>query len=288
MFDLLMRSLTVERCASIQRFVRATLARLTVCATFVLTLSALPSAAQVGPRTDVIRGRVTGPDTVPVLGAQVVAVDTVSKVQRPTRTDARGAFAIAFENGNGTYMVGVNMLGFAPQRRVVSRLPDGSMPVVEFKLSQVAAQLGAVRSVGERPRAVRSDVGGDFSVGGQTSFVNPNNGLTGDLTGDLTLALTTIPGVTLIPSATGGLPTVSAFGITGDQNGMQDTRQDIGNGVGGICGATAVIATFGDTCSYDFIQFPDDALPISIAGLELGLHRHQDHFKDVGVLLDIL
>jgi hypothetical protein len=215
-----MRSLTVERCASIQRFVHATLARLTVCATVVLTLSALPSAAQVGPRTDVIRGRVTGPDTVPVLGAQVVAVDTVSKVQRPTRTDARGAFAIAFENGNGTYMVGVNMLGFAPQRRVVSRLPDGSMPVVEFKLSQVAAQLGAVRSVGERPRAVRSDVGGDFSVGGQTSFVNPNNGLTGDLTGDLTLALTTIPGVTLIPSATGGLPTVSAFGITGDQNGM--------------------------------------------------------------------
>jgi hypothetical protein len=47
-----------------------------------------------------------------------------------------------------------------------------------------------------------------------------NNGLTGDLTGDLTLALTTLPGVTLIPSATGGLPTVSAFGITGDQNGM--------------------------------------------------------------------
>jgi len=76
--------------------------------------------------------------------------------------------------------------------------------------------------------------------------------------------------------------------ITGDQNGMQDTRQDIGNGVGGICGATAVIATFGDTCSYDFIQFPDDALPISIAGLELGLHRHQDHFKDVGVLLNVL
>jgi hypothetical protein len=155
-----------------------------------------------------------------VLGAQVVAVDTVAKVPKPTRTDAKGAFSITFENGNGTYMVAVNMLGFAPQRRVVSRLPDGSMPVVEFKLSQVAAQLGAVRSVGERPKAVRSDVNGDFSVGGQTSFVNPNNGLTGDLTGDLTLALTTIPGVTLIPSATGGLPTVSAFGITGDQNGM--------------------------------------------------------------------
>ena len=67
------------------------------------------------------------------------------------------------------------------------------MPIVEFKLSQVAAQLGAVRSVGERPKVARSDVSGGFSIGGQTSFVNPNNGLTGDLTGDLTLALTTLP-----------------------------------------------------------------------------------------------
>src|SRR4051812_37688506 len=113
-----------------------------VTATVVLALSAFaPSGAQVGPKTDVIRGRVTGPDTMPVLGAQVVAVDTVAKAPKPTRTDAKGAFAITFENGNGTYMVAVNMLGFAPQRRVVSRLPDGSMPIVEFKLSQVATQL---------------------------------------------------------------------------------------------------------------------------------------------------
>jgi len=32
------------------------------------------------------------------------------------------------------------------------------------------------------------------------------------VTGDLTTALATIPGVTFIPSATGGIPTVSAFG----------------------------------------------------------------------------
>jgi hypothetical protein len=127
----------------------------TFTATVVLALLAQASLAQTGPRTDVIRGRVTGPDTIPVLGAQVVAVDTVAKVPKPTRTDAKGAFSITFENGNGTYMVAVNMLGFAPQRRVVSRLPDGSMPVVEFKLSQVATQLGAVRSVGAPGDPVR-------------------------------------------------------------------------------------------------------------------------------------
>jgi len=40
---------------------------------------------------------------MPVAGAQVVAVDTVAKVSKPTRTDARGAFSITFDNGSGTY-----------------------------------------------------------------------------------------------------------------------------------------------------------------------------------------
>src|SRR4051794_6029115 len=61
----------------------------------VAVVLAAPLAAQAPARTDIIRGRVVGPDTMPVAGAQVVAIDTVAKVPKPTRTDARGAFSIS-------------------------------------------------------------------------------------------------------------------------------------------------------------------------------------------------
>src|SRR6185503_16907631 len=61
----------------------------------------------------------------------------------------------------------------------------------------------------------RSEVQGDAGVGGQANYVNLSGGLTGDVTGDLTSALASIPGITLTPSATGGLPSVSAFGFGG-------------------------------------------------------------------------
>src|SRR5204862_7263740 len=139
----------------------------------------------------------------------------------PTRTDAKGTYSVSIENGSGMYMVAVQMLGNAPQRRVVTRPVDGSpIPAQDFKMTPVAAQLGAVRSVGERPRVMRSDIAGESSIGGQTTFTAAANGLTGNLTGDLTAALTTLPGLTVTPSATGGLPSVSAFGIPDAQNGL--------------------------------------------------------------------
>lgn len=196
------------------------IARLVAVTAALAALVTNPAPVLAQGRTDVIRGRVIGPDTMPIVNATVTAVDTVAKIPKPTRTDVKGAFSIPFENGSGVYLVAVQSLGHAPQRRTVTRAADGSIPVLEFKMVQVAAQLGAVRSVGERPKTYRTDVNGDQSVGGQTTYMGLSNGLTGDLTGDLTSALSTIPGVTIIPSATGGLPTVSAFGIDGGQNGL--------------------------------------------------------------------
>src|SRR4051812_5387596 len=199
---------------------RAGLRRIALAVAFIAA-GALPSQLVAQQRPDVIHGRVVGPDSVPIANAQVVVADTIAKTPpRPTRTDAKGTYSITIENGSGTYMVAANFLGYAPQRRIVKRGADGSIAPVDFKLAQVAAQLSGVRSVGERPRVARSDASADQSVGGLTSFVNINNGLVGDLTGDLTAALANIPGVTIIPSATGGLPTVSAFGVSGDQNGL--------------------------------------------------------------------
>ena len=212
-----------------------------------LLIGLLPLSVRAQQRPDVIRGRVIGPDTMPIANAQVIAIDTINKTPpRPARTDAKGAFSITIENGSGTYMVAATMLGYAPQRRVVKRGADGNIPPVDFKLAQVAAQLGGVRTVGERPRVARSDASGDQSVGGQTTFANTNNGLVGDLTGDLTAALANVPGITIIPSTTGGLPTVSAFGVSGDQNGLLLN----GMGFGGSVPRDGVRAAY-VTSSYD-------------------------------------
>ena len=183
----------------------------------------LPFAAPAGllaqQSNDVIRGRVIAADSTPLRGAVVTVIDTLGKITKPTRTDSTGSFSIAFEHGGGTYMVSATMLGHAPQRRVVTRNADGTMPRVDFKMMPVAAQLGAVRSVGERPKPPRSDASGAFSIGGTTSYESASNGLSGDVTGDLTSALSTLPGISVTPSIDGTI-SVSAFGIGSDQNGL--------------------------------------------------------------------
>src|SRR6476646_9772987 len=123
--------------------------RLAVLGTIACLIAFLPAHGQA-PRSDVVRGRVIGADSTPIVNANVNVADTIAKQARPGRTDAKGAFSVTMDGGSGTYMVAITALGHAPQRRVVTRAADGSMPVLEFKLSPVAAQLGAVRSVGER------------------------------------------------------------------------------------------------------------------------------------------
>src|SRR5512146_694712 len=193
--------------------------RLPRCTSVAAAAIAISAASASAQHTDVIRGRVIAADSTPLRNAIVTAVDTAAKVPKLTRTDSTGAYSISFENGGGTYMVAVTMLGHAPQRRVVSRTADGSIPRVDFKMTPVAAQLGAVRSVGERPKAARSDVGGDFSTGGTTSYQSLSGGLSGDVTGDLSAILATLPGISVTPSVDGTL-NVSAFGIGSDQNGL--------------------------------------------------------------------
>jgi hypothetical protein len=67
---------------------------------------------------------------------------------------------------------------------------------------------------------VRTVLNGDGGVGSSTSYSSLSDGLTGDVTGDLSAVLATLSGIAVTPSATGGLPTVSAFGIGADHNGL--------------------------------------------------------------------
>src|SRR6266566_3302149 len=66
-----------------------------------------PLVAQVGTTTDIIVGRVTGPDSQPLAGASVEAISLETQVSRQRTTDARGRFTIVFPDGGGQYQVTV-------------------------------------------------------------------------------------------------------------------------------------------------------------------------------------
>ena len=84
-------------------------------------LFATPAIAQ---QTDVIRGRVTGPDNRPIEGVQVTATSVSGGVNRNARTNNDGRFTITFPGGDGDYIVTMNRIGYAQRRFQVKRTAD--------------------------------------------------------------------------------------------------------------------------------------------------------------------
>jgi len=176
----------------------------------------------------VIRGRVTAPDSTAVRGATIIALSLPDSATHRTLTDSLGTYSLRFDHTSAArFVISVAVLGYAPQRRAIPRPAAGDSTVtLDFRLTTAAARLGPVVTRGERRKPPSSD--NTFSDGAgpgtTTDFVSLTNGLTGDVTGDLTAALSMIPGVTVIPDPNGGLPTISAYGLSGQNaavlNGM--------------------------------------------------------------------
>ncbi len=118
------------------------------------TFSARGLAAQ---QTDVVRGKVVGPDSVP-LGGVLVAVTSISgNVSRQSRTDRNGNFSIAFPNGDGDYMVSFSAMGFSAKRFEVKRTADQEVLLADAKLSRSAVQLDAMKVQQDRNKPNRND-----------------------------------------------------------------------------------------------------------------------------------
>ena len=76
----------------------------------VLLFNATNASAQSA--TEIIRGRVFGPDSVPIAQAEVRVTGLVSRMSQSARTDARGAYTLVFPQAEGEYLVGVRRVGF--------------------------------------------------------------------------------------------------------------------------------------------------------------------------------
>ena len=192
------------------------------CFVAVALLWAAPLRAQ---QLDVIRGLITGPDSVPIAGARVTATSLSGNVNRNARTDTKGRFTITFPGGDGDYFLTVSALGFAPRRFEVKRTADQEVLLADARLQRAVTQLDEVRVVGDRPRTTRDDRTPDIS-GSERSINNGN--VSAGQAGDLAAMAASLPGVQLVPGAEGDPSGFSVLGLTPDQNNSTLNGQNFG------------------------------------------------------------
>ncbi len=177
-------------------------------------------AAFVLPRrafaqTDVIRGRIVGPDSQPVERATITVTSLSGNITRSTRTDKAGRYTVPFPSDEGDYYVSVAAIGFATKRFEIKRTADQEILIGDARLQRVAAQLDAMTVRAQRQKPGRDDFRPD--IGGSERPIN-SGGVPVDQLGDLAALAASLPGVQLIPSADGGPNGFSVLGLSPDQN----------------------------------------------------------------------
>lgn len=137
--------------------------RRTFCALLIGALVALaaPQLAhgQIGTTTDILVGRVTGPDGKPIEHAEIVATSAETGISRKKQTGSNGQYTILFPDGGGQYRIEFRAIGFPPIRRNVARQSDEDRLVTDVQFgSSLAPQLSRVQVMARQgPRGGRGE-----------------------------------------------------------------------------------------------------------------------------------
>lgn len=193
-------------------------------------VSFVPALASAQQSADVIRGRVTGPDSQPIVGAQITAVSYFGGITKTARTDKNGRYSITYPNGEGDYWVSFAAIGYTPRRFEVKRVADEEVLLADIKLSN-AQTLATVRVAASGPAQPpgRADNANALDVSGTDRFMG--GGLVSpELAGNLAAMAATSPGVQLIPGVDGNPDRFSIFGLDGAQNNASLNGQQSGIG----------------------------------------------------------
>jgi hypothetical protein len=183
----------------------------------VVLVAMLLGAAPLGAQTDVIRGRVTNPEGLPLPGVRVTATSIPGNVTREARTNNQGSFQLAFPGGTGDYMMGYALVGYVYRTFQVKRLADEAVLVADARLAVV--QLDTIAVVEAVQRRVSRNDAQTRDVGGTEQSVAPNL-LPPDQQGDIAALAATLPGVLLVPGLDGGPDGFSVLGLGADQNAV--------------------------------------------------------------------
>ena len=109
--------------------------------------------AQIGTATDIITGRVVGPDSQPLEGARVEVTSIETQIVRTRSTNARGQYTILFPGGGGNYSITVRFLGMAPVTVNLARQGDEDRMVADFALQPAPTTLSRVVTRAQPNRA---------------------------------------------------------------------------------------------------------------------------------------
>ncbi|HJU89411.1 MAG TPA: TonB-dependent receptor [Gemmatimonadaceae bacterium] len=176
----------------------------------------MATGAELGAQdTDVIRGRVTGPDSLPLPDVQVTVTSISGNVKRSARTARDGRFTITFPGGDGDYIVTMNAIGYTPKQFQLKRVADEEILVADARLALVTT-LDEVEVSAQREKVRRGDNPPDVS--GTERVIESQNAVPAADLGDLAAMAATLPGVQLVPGENGDPNGYSVLGLGADQN----------------------------------------------------------------------
>src|SRR4051812_28293384 len=169
-----------------------------------------PAAAQI----DVIRGKVTTVEGLPLRNVRVTATSIPGNVTREVRSNNQGAYQIAFPGGAGDYIMGFALVGYQFRQFEIKRVVDEDVLIADAKLAVV--QLDTVVATATTAQRINRN-SQTPDVSGTEKMINANQ-LPPELQGDLAAMAASLPGVTLIPGLDGAADGFSVLGLGADQN----------------------------------------------------------------------
>src|SRR5690349_14179597 len=176
----------------------------------------LLAASSLSAQTDVIRGRITNPEGLPLTGVRVTATSIPGNVTRETRTSDKGLYQIAFPGGTGDYMMGFALIGYVFRQFEIKRLADEEVLIADARLTVI--QLDTVAVVTQQQQRVgRNSQTPDVS--GTERPISPAT-LPIDQQGDIAAMAASLPGVLLVPGLDGAPDGFSVLGLGADQNSV--------------------------------------------------------------------
>src|SRR4029079_1568191 len=222
-------------------------------------LFAAPASAQQS--TDIIRGRVLGPDTLPISGARITATSYQGNITKTAQTDRNGRFQIIFVNGEGDYWIEVAKIGYNKRRFEIRKVGDEQVMLADARLTSAVVALDAVTVTADNRALVnRNSTSPDVSGGAKPRRSN-SAAVPPDQAGNLAAMASTVAGIQRIPGMDGQADMFSAFGLSGDQNNT--TFNGLGSGVSSLPPDAQVRVTFS--------QFPADPARGGFSGAQINV-----------------
>ena len=179
--------------------------------------------AQVGSTTDILTGRVTGPDGKPLANIQVSAQSASTGITRKKQTDNDGRYTIVFPDGGGQYRLTVRAIGFEPVARNIARQSDEDRLITDVQIgAPVTAQLAPVQVNGTRGGGGRNRDRPTPGESGRNLTADQLAHLPVDQS-DLSAIAALAPGVIPVP---GTDSTAAAFSVAGQRSTLNNVTLD--------------------------------------------------------------